>query len=308
MLIQSEAPSPRKLAEHLTSGVAVTSQPVTNLLSQLTKKAVAAALGISSVAEIERRFDGVNRIRRSLVANVPSRKSTEPSTEFAQPYTSEYARWRMYQGIAQEVVNCPRPADERLQSLGRYGGKCPKRWRGEEETTRNRAVFVIGGAGCGKSTIVELILETTGCVHLSADIVKRKLPEFMNKGAADHAESAAVIEKVIYPQYVLADRLGFLLEKLGTLPDSILRLQGHLHDLGYKTTLVLVHLDPSLALIRVLDRTAQSGRGIDVPKVWEAAARPIATYNELRTKGVFDEFEAYDNNVPFGSPPLIIAG
>ena len=243
------------------------------------------------------------RLHRQSIADKKSGNTlTNPELRDKQ-YRSERNREKLRAQIVDEVLTLPVAKDETDIRLGKHGA-IP-----EGGVSYGRmATIVIGPPGAGKSTIIDPLVEQTQSAFLSADIVKRKNPEFGGATELIHEESAQVLEGRIFP---IAAELGMnvVLEKVGKSKGSIETARKLLRERGYRVNLTIVNLPFEVALKRALLRATATDRYVSADYMIEQVGdRPMEVYDELVKEGLFDETRAYSNDVPAGSPPVEITG
>lgn len=308
LFYESLNPSPYKLSQHVEKAKANAAITLENMLASLTEADVAACLGVpSNVPGIAERIE---RIRQRLVGRRLAPRATENTyrDEAARlmPYKGEENRRRLRDVIVEELLMRPLAEDEHGFALGAFGSVPPQRWAQPHTPTMGHATICIGGPGSGKSTVIRKSV-TDGYYYVSADFVKRKLPEFSTKGASVVHEESVVVAEGMFTRYLIEHGFSFVIEKLGTHASDIRELGLALKNKGYRVCLELVYVPVQKCLVRVVDRTIQVGREMDLSIVSNNAAGPILAYDTLLRERIFEEYRAYDNDVEFGQLPLKIS-
>ena len=118
-----------------------------------------------------------------------------------------------------------------------------------------------------------------------------------------HFESQALTEDVAEIAMARGDNLLF--PTVGGRPEKIRNKINYLKDNGYKVNLVLTELDPDLALVRMNQRFAKTGRLINSDYAQLNKGKPKETYDILRSENIADGYGKIDTTTGVGIPKQI---
>ena len=175
------------------------------------------------------------------------------------------------------------------------------------EVSDKPVVYLTGGGGAsGKGTVLKMLqnqgkIEKKGFVHIDADEIKKKIPEFSKindsgdyRGAAVvHAESSYVSKELI--RQATKARKNMIIDKTLGNPEKTLKMINSLKSKGYDVRLLGVTIDPSEALIRALERFYGSGRLVPAKAVLKAHKGFNANFEQY-AKAAHSAY-LYDNTV-----------
>ena len=175
------------------------------------------------------------------------------------------------------------------------------------EVSDKPVVWLTGGGGAsGKGTVLkklqkEGVIKEKGFVHIDADEIKKKIPEYNKindsgdyRGAAVvHKESSYVSKELI--RQATAQRKNMIIDKTLGNPEKALKMIKTLKAKGYDVRLLGVTIDPSEALIRALERFYGSGRLVPANRILKAHKGFNANFEQY-AKAVDGAF-LYDNSV-----------
>lgn len=169
-----------------------------------------------------------------------------------------------------------------------------------------RLDILLGPPAAGKSTIAEMMALETGSRIVDADDIKKMIPEFSGGIGANavHEESGALAQ--LHLTLALDRGDNIVLPKVGGSPESIRRVIALAKANGYVVNVAVMRLPPEVTMERMLRRFVSTGRIIPPQYVADIADRPTATYETLKEEGIADGYQAFDNNVPFGSAPVLL--
>jgi predicted ABC-type ATPase len=182
----------------------------------------------------------------------------------------------------------------------------------EHRNKQDRKTFLIGGnTGSGKTTVLDSHLIPKGLVpsHEEAALID---PDFIKKGLVGyndgdgagrvHRESQAATDKTI--KDAASDQLDMVITGSGAS-----RQLTHMREAVGRDESVVghwVHVPQSVASQRIRKRMDENGRYIPDNTVHMAASIPRAISSAFE-EDLLDEFYLWDNDVPEGSPPKLIA-
>lgn len=167
---------------------------------------------------------------------------------------------------------------------------------GPHDPHRQKAIFMIGTPGSGKTTIARRLISGTGLKMLSSDTVYEWLTmrddnPIVGKGYDDELYQHS--EKLVQRQLELwrENKLGLLIDATGRTADRLLELKSYLEKiLGYETMAVFVKTDLNTAL----DRNDMRQRRVD-PE-WIRNTHTIIGRNAKKIQAVFGRnFVQVDN-------------
>lgn len=174
-------------------------------------------------------------------------------------------------------------------------------------TKDRRADIVLGLPASGKSGIVvRKVAAEHGGLVIDSDDAKELLPEFQGGkyAGAVHKESSDIADAVMARGVGAGDNM--VLPLVGKNPDRIRDAVGLLSAHGYEVHLHYVDLDPAEAAMRAVTRYQETGRFVDPDYVLKVGKSPEMTYNAIKSDPRVASYEAYSNDVPFGSQPVLL--
>jgi len=187
-----------------------------------------------------------------------------------------------------------------------------REYQQEHRATRQDriAVLVIGPPGAGKSSVIaDTLVKRLGAMLLDSDLIKRKLPEFDQRGGAfvTHEESGLILSDLIVNQAVArGDNLVWSM--LGRNESGLRRVIQRLQNEGYQIRLAGVFVPPQVAAQRSVTRWRKGTQGF-VDPAWivnVVGNSPEKVYDALKNDPTIEASIAFDNNVPEGSRPRIL--
>lgn len=175
---------------------------------------------------------------------------------------------------------------------------------------KERKLFIVMGLpGAGKSkVVVNRIKAESGALEVDADMAKEFLPEFNGGSGAGivHAESAEIAERRILPMCrSRGDNIVF--PTVGKNPDKLKFMIQDWKRNGYTVNLSLVDIDIDIdsSVERSLTRWVQTGRFVDPAYITEHVGdKPVSNFHAV--KQYCDDFEYWNNEVPFGEKPILV--
>lgn len=234
-------------------------------------------------------------------------------------YRSEEQRGILRARIVGEMLSLTRLDDDELVKLG-HGGARPQ---SKQVKSDRRAFYVMGLPASGKSTICGALCDKFGALLLDSDLVKRKLPEYIQKSGASlvHEESSIITMGGYFneiPFFSLMEHCflgGFniCMPKIGADVRSVIKLFKILRTCGYNIYVILVSLDRKIATSRAFSRYLTTRRYIPLSMIFDGYANdPILSYYRLRKyredngKKFVDEMIALSSDVDKGQPMEIV--
>lgn len=171
----------------------------------------------------------------------------------------------------------------------------------EFEVLRERkATIVIGPPAAGKSTIANSIAIRRRAAIPDVDDAKTVIPEFRGGIGANavHEESSILGGEVLDQLVRSGDNL--VIPKVGHKLSNMEKLRQQLEAAGYEVDLVLMDVDPDVALGRMLRRFDRTGRLINPEYFMDVASKPRAVFNEALKDNKFDGFASVrsDDGIP----------
>ncbi len=176
----------------------------------------------------------------------------------------------------------------------------------------NRKTYILGGnTGSGKSTVLDshlipqgLVPSETEAAIIDPDFVKKALPGYDDGAGAGrvHGQSQTVTDKIIRDS--ANDGLDMVISGSGAS-----RQLTHIRQAKERGESVIghwVHVPQRVASQRIKKRTEESGRYIPDNTAHMAASIP-KTISSAFEEDLLDEFYLWDNDIPAGSPPKLIA-
>lgn len=180
---------------------------------------------------------------------------------------------------------------------------------GHERQSRPQAVFLGGGSASGKSTVMGKVAGGDH-VHIDADAIKARLPEYQAMAAAGDTRAAAysheessVLSKRITAE-ATARRHSYLLD--GTGDGSFDKMAAKIDAAkraGYQVDGKYVTVDTDEALRRAEKRAKRTGRKVPESVIREIHASVSDVFARLVMADKFDTVELWDNN---GAAPVLV--
>lgn len=189
-------------------------------------------------------------------------------------------------------------------------------FKGKKPVKDPVAYVMGGGPASGKSTIINRVVPKENVVEINPDLVKERLPEYKtqgNNGAVFTHEESSAVSKEIQAQ-ASAGKYNTLLD--GTGDGDIEGLEKKIkvmRDAGQKVVAHYVTLNTDEAVRRSMKRAEdglkETGVGRYVPEAYlrETHRNVSRVVPEAIKRGLFDEFDLWDTEVPKGQDPLHVA-
>ena len=264
-------------------------------------------IGIESQQNIE------NPIKISNNTNID--KTIPPDSSFskgATPETKSLAEVLTKKVYSEDRSALHQKIVEDIYSKGAYTGKDAKGNDvfGGKVNQDKRIDIVIGLPAAGKSSIlVNPLSKEYGSLIVDADRVKELMPEFEGgKGAsAVHPESSDIAEgKLLIKSMVNGDNV--VLPIIGKNPSKVENIINAFHTRGYDVHFSYNHITPEESAMRATSRAKETGRIIPEDYILkDVENKPLGTYNQLKDHPKLKSVTAYNNQVPFGTKPILTA-
>jgi predicted ABC-type ATPase len=182
----------------------------------------------------------------------------------------------------------------------------------KNKNKKDRKTYIVGGnTGSGKSTVLDYHLIPKGLVPseseaalIDPDFVKKALPGYDDGAGAGkvHGQSQTVTDKIIKDS--ASDGMDMVITGSGAS-----RQLTHIREANNRGESVIghwVHIPQSKASQRIRTRMNKNGRYIPDNTAHMAASIP-RTISAAFEEDLLEEFYLWDNDVPEGSPPKLIA-
>jgi predicted ABC-type ATPase len=182
-------------------------------------------------------------------------------------------------------------------------------------STLNPTYYMLGGGpAAGKTRILETgqadVPDKTNAVHINADDIKEKLPEYAPMVAAKNEQAAGYVHeessylaKRIQAASVETSR-NIVLDGTGDSGvDNLAKKVGSAKKQGYKTVAVYASVDTDVAVERMVRRYVRTGRLVPEPVVRETHANVSRIFPAA--VNMFDSIKLFDTS---DGPKLIATG
>ena len=182
----------------------------------------------------------------------------------------------------------------------------------KNKNKKDRTTYIVGGnTGSGKSTVLDshlvpkgLVPSETEAAIIDPDFVKKALPGYDDGAGAGkvHGQSQTVTDKIIRDS--ASDGMDMVITGSGAS-----RQLTHIREANNRGESVVghwVHVPQSVASQRIRTRMNQNGRYIPDNTAHMAASIP-RTISAAFEEDLLEEFYLWDNDIPEGSPPKLIA-
>ena len=275
--------------------------------NSLARVFVKEILGVSKKHEIE---NAVNQIVEAELGidKVSSLPTVTHENYRNDPYVSSSDRRLLRDTVFEELITLKRLDDADEIELGK-GGCLPVSTNAQQG---KQLYLIIGLPASGKSSLADLICESTGSVLVDSDYAKRKLPEYhtkVNGASLVHKESQIIImgdpsneEALSVYQWGLSHKMNMVYPCIGNKYKEIIALTQNVIDVfGYDVHLILVNLDRIKATKRAYTRYMETKRYIPLSKIYDEYANdPALTYYIAKEQycDLFKSFTHFDTDVP----------
>lgn len=168
--------------------------------------------------------------------------------------------------------------------------------------------FVIGIAGGGKSSVLANPLsEESKAIILDSDWAKERLPEYNDGLGATRVHLESKLIFMLALENALRNNMNIVISIVGKRLQTIMEIHDLANQNGYEQHLHLNEVPPNVACDRAMERFKETGRYIEPNYILnEVGYKPSENYEKLKEMDIFDSYEKYDNNVPFGEKPILI--
>jgi len=220
-------------------------------------------------------------------------------------YRTSKSRKELRQKIIDELFAFERLVDDNETCLGKGGAKPI----GKNPIKGKKCFLHIGLPASGKSKIANLIADKTASYLIDPDLVKRKLPEFNQKGGASlvHAESSEINDSLL--SMCMQKGFNIVWPKIGNNFNSIKELAEIFVKNEYSFYLILVELDRKIATQRAYSRFIETKRYVPLSLIYDGYANdPTLTYYRMQQKvpHLLSGYLHLDNDVLKGAYPTVI--
>lgn len=205
-------------------------------------------------------------------------------------------------------------------------------FEGKTPQDRPKAIFKAGGPGSGKTSAdaaipAEMRADIVAAVQVDPDDIKARLDEYRRMlkvgdpyaAAAVHAESSDIAARAI----AIAQEHGYSFVADGTGNAAPGKFEARLEaaaERGYEVSVIMVDIPTEVAVDRAITRAfgdtdtpgpttkeVGSGRMVPPPLIRDKHASAVANVAQWAKNPAVDRYLIYSNDVPKGSPPLLIA-
>ncbi len=174
------------------------------------------------------------------------------------------------------------------------------------EGQKPKFIILGGRGGSGKSSFDGTVYDSKQAIVLDADHIKGMIPEYEGWNAAQvHEESGEIFDKVT--ELARALGLNVVLDKTMKTAKSAIADVNAFKEAGYQTEAHYMHLPRQEAAKRAVGRFlngGEKGRYVPVDVVLSNTTNEKA-FDQV--KHLVDDWSFRDNNVPKGSPPILIS-
>lgn len=244
-----------------------------------------------------------------LVAKAVDDMAAVPRTDLQEDYgTDEYWAGREYATAdGKKLLGRDMAADylyREAQTLAwSDDGLIPEKIKSER-----KAIILLGAPASGKSTIGNAVARKNGAVIVDSDEAKKVIPEYAGGIGANavHEESAELAADV-FARSVKAGH-NMVLPKVGSSAASIEAYVQMLKDNGYTVEAVHVDVPVNIAAQRMLGRFVKTGRIIPPQFLRDAVIKSAQSYEQVKSKGLFDGYAKIDNSPGLGEVRRTIDG
>jgi predicted ABC-type ATPase len=208
---------------------------------------------------------------------------------------SSIERQRLRLEIAKKMVN-----------QGSYNSKT-KEFDNSIEYNK-RIDVVIGIAGGGKSSVlVNPLSEENKAIVLDSDWAKEQLPEYSNGLGATRVHLESKLIFMLALENALRNDMNIVISIVGKTLQNIIKINYLAKENGYEQHIHLNEVSSNIACDRAMQRFKETGRYIDPNYILnEIGYKPSENYEKLKKMNIFDSYEKYNNDVPFGEKPILL--
>ena len=165
--------------------------------------------------------------------------------------------------------------------------------------------LIVGVPASGKSTIANPIQEKNGAMLIDADEAKEKLPEFAGGllAGAVHEESSVIANAVL--KRAIESQDNIVMPVVGKTLASLQKKIQKFKEAGYEVNIEYVDLPIEKAIQRVKSRFVETGRLVSPKYLASVGLKPKENYDKLKVTEEVDSYEAWNNDVKRGDPPIL---
>lgn len=209
----------------------------------------------------------------------------------------------------EEFKDKPERVEFRKKIISDYVNRASK--QGSEPV----AVFMSGGAGSGKSTVMKLLKAQDkfygGVLSVDSDEIKMK-PFFDDFSFYDAQEEGSAARRLHEESSIVADGIIAGVKEKGAdfLQDGTLKTYENAKEgildakkKGYKTRIIGVTIPVEEAIRRAEERRKRTGRNVPKEIVIKTHTGSTATFLQLIEDGIVDDMVLWDNS---GEKPILI--
>lgn len=179
-----------------------------------------------------------------------------------------------------------------------YGTGAPKK--------EGRIDLVMGNPASGKSSLIaDPLAKENGSIIIDSDMVKEKLPEYLNGvgAGAIHDESSLVAEHMILDR-ATTNRDNIVLPIIGKDETKLTALVNKLKDKGYDVHLHYNDLPIEKSKARAVQRYLDTGRFVDPAYIDTIGLKPLENYAKLKSN--VKTYTKYNADVSQGQGPQVV--
>ena len=169
-----------------------------------------------------------------------------------------------------------------------------------------QAELILGAPGSGKSSVIaNQLKDELKALQIDSDDIKELLPEYQGGIGANavHDESKRVLEQML--SEATEEGANIVHPIVGHDTEKVRKLIDNLQNKGYNVNVRLVDIPENESMKRVLERFGSKGRAIPPEYVQKVGRKPLETFEQLQKEGKGNVFTQFDNNVAFGTKPLV---
>ncbi len=165
-------------------------------------------------------------------------------------------------------------------------------------------IFVGGGPGSGKGTLVDKIENVNNYVYLNNDEIKKELPGYLGtKAAYYHNEARDICNEIKEKAKEL--RMNIILDATLRNFDRSVKTIETFKSLGYRTKLLSTNLSVDKALDRAVNRTISEERRF-VPLTFIAEVTEPTNKNQFKYLKYVDSGEIFNTDVKRGEDFILM--
>ena len=177
------------------------------------------------------------------------------------------------------------------------------------EKKEKKAFITIGLPGCGKSSVIDnKFNKEHGALTIEKDLIRNKLPEYKNgNGLFEVQEEVMQIWNNLLKR-AISNGDNISISTHGASYPYLFKLCNKFKKADYEIQLVLVDIPTEKAAKQAIKRFQETGKFIDPMYHVMLGNFPKNTFKLITTvnKNLFTRHAIYSNNVPKGTPPVLI--